>query len=96
MTAANAHWWLNLLSMAGILILAVPVWSLNFRKKKLKEISDALPEEPATFREKVGSILKDKRGRDVSDWRRIDEICLFAGYFCLLGSAVARLFVPAA
>lgn len=94
MTAVDAHWWLNLSSFFGILILAVPAWSLNFRRKKLKEIKDALPEAPDTFREKVRSILKDKRERDVSDWRPIDELCLILGYLLLLGSAIIRLFVP--
>ncbi len=37
MTGADAHWWLNLATLAGIAILAVPTWSLNFRKKKLQE-----------------------------------------------------------
>ena len=96
MTGAAAHWWLNLFALIGVAVLAVPVWSLNFRKKKLKAIREALPEEPDSFRKRVGEILKDKSGRDVEDWRRIDEICLLVGYVCLLGSAFLRLFVPAA
>jgi hypothetical protein len=43
----------------------------------------------------VRGILKDKRNRDMSDWRSIDELCLFVGYFLLLGSSVVRLFVQA-
>jgi hypothetical protein len=93
MTPAEAHWWLNLASTAGIAILAVPTWSLNFRKKKLKTIRDALPRDPDSFRARVRAIVEDKWGRDVSDWRRIDEVCLLVGYLCVLGSAVARMFV---
>ena len=95
MTGADARWWLDLATFAGIAILAVPVWSLNFRKKALKQIRDALPAEPATFKDRVKSILKDKHNRDVTDWRQVDEICLTVGYLLLLGSAVLRLFVPA-
>jgi hypothetical protein len=74
----------------------ISAWSLKFRKKKLKKIRDALPEELVTFKDRVKSILKDKHNRDVTDWRQVDEICLAAGYLLLLGSAVLRLFVPVA
>jgi hypothetical protein len=94
MTGADAHWWLNFATLAGIAILAVPVWSLNLRKKKLQEIRQSLPAEPLTFKHRVRSILSDKRNRDVADWRRLDEICLIVGYLFLLGSALLRLFVP--
>lgn len=94
MPPETIHWYLNLASAAGIAILAIPVWSLNYRKKKLKAITDALPEKPETFKEKVRKIAHDKWGRAVSDWRGIDEICLWIGYVLLLGSAIARLFVP--
>ena len=96
MTGPDARWWLDLATLAGIATLAVPVWSLNFRKKQLKQIRDALPVEPATFKDRVKSILKDKHNRDVTDWRRIDEICLTVGYMLLLSSAVLSLFVPVA
>ena len=94
MTGGDARWWLDLATLAGIAILAVPVWSLNLRKKKLKQIRDALPAEPVTFKDRVKSILKDKHNRDVTDWRQIDEICLAVGYALLLGGALLRLFVP--
>ena len=87
------EWWLNLGTTAGIAILAVPVWSLNDRKRKLQEIRDALPEQPASFKDKVQHILAEKRGRDVADWRRIDDLCLKIGYALLLGSSVLRLLI---
>lgn len=90
------HWWLNLASTAGIAVLAIPVWSLNQRKKKLQEIRDALPREAATFKDHVKTILKDKRNREVSDWSPVDERCLVIGYLLLLGSSVIRLFIPVA
>jgi hypothetical protein len=94
MTAAEAHWWLNLASTLGVAVLAVPTWSLNRRKKRLQAVRRALPETPVTFKDRVRGILEDRRNREVSDWRPIDELCLIAGYGLLLGSSVLRLFVP--
>lgn len=94
MPPGDLDWWLNLAAAAGIAVLAVPVWSLNTRKKRLQQIRAALPEPPAAFRDRVRAILREKRNRDVSDWRALDEACLVAGYVLLLGSAFARLFVP--
>ena len=96
MSPADWHWWLNLAALLGIAVLAVPTWSLNHRKKKLQEIRKALPDEAATFKDRVKRILKDKRDRDVADWRPRDETCLYTGYLLLLGSAFFRLFVPPA
>jgi len=96
MPPGEIHWWLNLASLAGIAILAVPAWSLNFRKKRLREIRDALREEPVSFRDHVRGILSDKWNKDVSDWRRVDEVCLFAGYALVFISALLRLFFPVA
>ncbi|QFS83450.1 hypothetical protein FIU97_11475 [Roseivivax sp. THAF40] len=96
MDPADLHWWLNLASAAGIAVLSVPVWSLNARKKKLQAVQDALPQDPQSFRDNVKGILGEKWQRDVAAWRRLDELCLAAGYLLLLGSAVARLFVPLA
>ena len=94
MTPDSAHLWLNLMTLVGIAVLAVPVWSLNRRRKRLKEVRDLLEETPASFKKKVRSIVVDKQDRDVSDWRQIDEICLVVGYGALLGAAVLRLLVP--
>jgi hypothetical protein len=94
MTAAEAHWWLNLAALIGIAILAVPTWSLNKRKKNLQSVRKTTPQKPDSFRASVKAILTDKHNRDVADWRRIDEICLIAGYLLLLGSAFLRLFMP--
>jgi len=95
MSPVDIHWWLNLGTALGIAVLAIPVWSLNFKKKRLQQVRVALPEEPSTFRERIKGILRDKHNRDVADWRRLDEICLWVGYGLLLGSSLARLIVPA-
>lgn len=90
------HDWLNLATFLGIAILAVPTWSLNVRKKKLQLIRDADSTNPdaGNFRSRVRAILRDKRERDVSDWRRRDEICLMIGYLLVLGSAAIRAAAP--
>lgn len=91
-----ADWWLNLAAFLGVAVLAVPVWSLNFRKKRLQRIRDA---EAAggtaeAFRRRVRAILRDKRERDVAEWRRLDEVCLAAGYVLVFSSAGLRLALP--
>lgn len=90
------EWWLNLGTFAGVAVLSVPVWSLNFRKKRLRRIRDAEAAggSDEAFRRQVRAILRGKRERDVADWRRIDEICLATGYILLLGSAGLRLTLP--
>ncbi|HVL19492.1 MAG TPA: hypothetical protein VM422_00665 [Amaricoccus sp.] len=89
-------WWLNLAGFLGVAVLAVPVWSLNFRKKRLQRIRDAdvAGGSAETFRRRVRAILRDKRERDAGEWRRLDEICLGAGYLLVLGSAGLRLVLP--
>jgi len=96
MAMFGIHWWLNLVSLAGIVILAVPVWSLNVRKKKLQEIRQALTGDPRTLKDRVKEILRDRRNRDVTEWRRLDELCLLSGYLALAGSSFLRLFFPVA
>ena len=96
MTPEAAHWWLNLMTLVGIAVLAVPGWSLNVRRKRLKEVRNLLDETPVSFKKKVREIVVDKQDRDVTDWRRIDEVCLVVGYVALLGAAVLRLLVPMA
>ena len=91
-----ASWLINLASFGGILVLSVPVWSLNFRKKRLQRLRDAdnAAQTDADFRSTARAILIDRRARDVADWRFIDELCLALGYCLLLGSAAARLCAP--
>lgn len=89
---------LNLTSALGIAILAVPAFSLNFRKRLLKRI-----ETIVETREKRGetSALDDIATELQSDaqqlanqWRPIDQTCLRIGYVLLLGSAVVRVIAP--
>ena len=95
MTAADLRWWLDLASVAGIAVLAVPVWSLNARKRRRQRLRRSAPSDPGGLRARLRPRLEAIGDRAVGDWRRIDEICLVIGYALLLGAAVARLFLPA-
>lgn len=92
----DIDWWLNLASFLGIAILAVPVWSLNFRRKRLTALrkADRDTASDRDFRAEARRLLIDRHRRNVDDWRSIDQACLAAGYLLLLGSALARLLVP--
>lgn len=91
----DLHWWLNLASFLGIAILAVPVWSLNFRRKRLTALrqADRKAASDTDFRAQARKLLIDRHRQNVDDWRPIDQACLAAGYLLLLGAAFLRLFV---
>ena len=94
---ASMAWWLNLATFLGIAILAVPVWSLNTRKRKLHQVrqADADAGSDSDFRTRTRRILSDKHRKNVEDWRGIDQICLIVGYALLLGAALLRVILPA-
>ncbi len=98
MAPEDVVWWQNAAAFAGIAVLAVPVLSLNRRKKRLQRLRDIVAQrgESGDRRalDRVGEALGRARERDVALWRRADEICLFLGYFLVLGSAGSRLFWP--
>ena len=89
-------WWLNLATFLGIAILAVPVWSLNTRKRKLHQVrsADQNAENDSDFRAKTRAILSDKHKKNVEDWRPIDQFCLVIGYVLLLGASLLRVLSP--
>lgn len=94
MTAmGGAAWWLNLATFLGIAILAVPVLSLNNRKRRLQRIRDLDRDEldNGSFRAKVRALSQDKWRENVEGWRKADQLCLFAGYALLLGASFLRL-----
>lgn len=88
-------WWLNLATFSGILILAVPVLSLNARRRNLHRVktTDETAASDSDFRKQVRVILSNKYKDSVERWRGIDQVCLMLGYFLLLGSSFLRLFV---
>ncbi len=85
----SVPWWLNLATFSGILILAVPVLSLNARKRNLHRVktTDETAANDSDFRKQMRDILSDKQKDSVETWRGIDQICLLLGYILLLGSS---------
>lgn len=90
----DTAFWLNLASFAGVAVLAVPVFSLNSRRKRLQDLRDAdrQVKDDGEFRSKARRILIDRRRKDIEDWRPFDEKCLRVGYGLLFASAFLRLF----
>lgn len=90
-------WWINLAACLGIAILAVPAFSLNMRKKTLERLRGIVARRGATGSgpalEAVAAELQAEQELAVARWRPVDEVCLYAGYFLLLGASVARLFL---
>ncbi|WP_170566020.1 hypothetical protein [Ruegeria atlantica] len=80
----------------GIAILAVPVWSMNVRKKSLHKIKQEVDQRrqkgDTSVVNAVAEILQERREDSVNTWRRADETCLIIGYVLLLGSALWRIF----
>jgi len=89
-------WWLNLATFAGIAILAIPVWDLNLRKRRLHRVrqADKEAENDSDFRALTRRILFEKHKKNVEDWRRRDQVCLLLGYCLLLGAAATRVVFP--
>lgn len=91
--------WLDAASFAGIAVLAVPVWSLNRRKRALSRLPRPAPRPTPATRpgEAAADALVDeiRAGATgwVNDWRPIDDACLRIGYALLLGSSFLRIWV---
>lgn len=88
---------LDISSAAGILILSVPAFSLNFRKKTLARIGAIVRSRrqrgDSGALDTIAAELEEDATRRAHGWRRIDEICLFIGYTLLLGAAIGRVFL---
>lgn len=89
-------WWLNFAAFCGVAVLSVPVWSLNFRRKRLQALRDAdraAGADDGDFRTRARQLLITRHQRNVEDWRRLDQACLALGYALLLGSSFMRLWL---
>ncbi|MEM5582142.1 MULTISPECIES: hypothetical protein [unclassified Roseibium] len=89
-------WWLNLATFSGIALLAVPVWDLNSRKRRLHQVqqADNEAENDSQFRARTRKILAEKHRKNVEGWRWRDQACLLIGYILLLGAAAVRIACP--
>lgn len=88
---------IDVVTAAGIAILAVPVLSLNDRKKRHATITDLVAERrrraPDVVLDEIADTLQQKSETQVNRWRRLDELCLYAGYVLLLGGSIMRVFI---
>lgn len=85
---------LDVAGAAGIAILSVPAFSLNFRKKTLARITRIVQSrkrgEEKRALDTIAAELQLEAAEKAHRWRRADEICLLIGYLLLLGSAFVR------
>ena len=95
MTDENIIFYQNLMSFSGIVVLAIPTFSLNFRKKSLAKIVAIVARRKAKgdrgALDEIAAELKTRKEQQAGRWRGIDEKCLYLGYFLLLGSMTWRL-----
>lgn len=88
---------LNIASAAGIAVLAVPAFSLNFRKKTLARITRVVnrrkPGEDKSALDIIAEELESDANQRANRWRRVDELCLVIGYLLLLGSSILRVIL---
>lgn len=86
----------NALSAFGILLLSVPAFSLNRRKKALERIRSIISKRNSqgdgSALDSIALALQERRQDNAGRWHRMDELCLYIGYFSLLGASLWRLF----
>ncbi len=81
----------DLMSLAGIALLSVPVLALDRRKALVAPKGQARPIGQGA--EALAREADARRDTWLNAWRRRDRICLWAGYALLLSSAAGRVFV---
>ena len=78
-------------------MLAVPAFSLNFRKKTLARITRVVnrrkPGEDKSALDIIAEELESDANQRANRWRRVDELCLVIGYLLLLGSSILRVIL---
>ena len=85
----------NLASTIGIAILSVPVFSLDLRKRALFRIDAIIGRRRETgdssALDAIAREVREERAARVTNWRRIDRVCLYLGYSFVFGSSIWRL-----
>lgn len=88
---------LSLASATGIAILSVPAFSLNLRKRSLDRITGIVkrrkPGYEGSALDTIAAELETSASQKANKWRRVDEICLYSGYFLLLGASLLRVLL---
>ncbi|MCR9112546.1 MAG: hypothetical protein NXH84_04690 [Rhodobacteraceae bacterium] len=93
MTPEQALFWQNALTFAGVASLSVPALSLNRRKKNLARLKAILTRrrDQDTAADRAARRKSEEEANALSDWRLIDEACLYLGYALIFGASVWRL-----
>ena len=91
MTDPAIMWYLNLAAFVGGLMLAVPVLSLNARKREFSGLVSELRKLKQIDSQGLATAMAEVQTTDAADavakWRWLDQFCLYVGYGLLLGSA---------
>jgi hypothetical protein len=94
-TAEQAATLSDAASLAGIVVLAVPAFSLNLRKKAFARIARIVEDRRACgdglALDAIAREVARERETAAGRWRRVDEICLYVGYALVLTGAVWRV-----
>lgn len=85
---------LNWSSLIGMLLLAYPALSLDRRKRDLDRVERILntqdPTARGTLLSQLGNDVRHRRNSALARWRRLDRVCLYGGYLCLLAPLLVR------
>jgi hypothetical protein len=86
----------NVGTFLGVLILSVPVLSLDRRKMKLDSIRRIVDRTPDVDKvngfDQIAMEVKAEREVEATRWRPIDQKCLYAGYTLVFVSSAVRIF----
>lgn len=80
----------------GVLILSVPVLSLDLRKMKLERIRQIVERTPGGGKaegfDRIAVEVREEREAQATRWRPVDRTCLYSGYALVFASSLARIF----
>ena len=96
----------EILSLAGVLILAVPAFRLNALARQRKDLDDLVEALSRRSKEPLGARQKEDADLDIDrltrkietarstaqDWTPSAELCLVAGYCAILTASIGELF----
>jgi len=82
---------LNVTTLIGMVILAVPVVFADARKRKAAALDEQAKAAKGAGAERLSDAATQRANHWATRWRGLDRACLYLGYGFLLGSAAARV-----
>ena len=86
----------NVGTFLGVLVLSVPVLSLDLRKMKLERIRQIVERTPGGGKaegfDSIAVEVQEEREAAATRWRPFDRACLYAGYALVFAASLARIF----